>query len=200
MLSGVALAAAALSTVAAVLDVARYREWARDLALALALGAAVSGLAVVLAIEERVWAGERGAQTQLWAAIAAVALAVLGTVLLARRWDVREPTLERGTSLWSDAWKRLRKNRMALVSAVIVALVILFCTAGPWIGWYVWGYDYRTQDVALGAAPPSSGHLFGTDVLGRDLMVRLMNGGRVSPPGGGVGPSVGRGSGVTSRG
>jgi oligopeptide transport system permease protein len=197
MLSGVALAAAALSTVAAVLDVARYREWARDLALGLALGAAVSGLAVVLAIEERVWAGERGAQTQLWAAIAAVALAVLGTIRLARRWDVHEPTLERGTSLWSDAWKRLRKNRMAVVSAVVVTLVVLFCTAGPWIAWYVWGYDYRTQDVALGAAPPSSGHLFGTDVLGRDLMVRLMNGGRISLAVGVISTSVSLVIGVT---
>jgi oligopeptide transport system permease protein len=180
MLSGVALAAAALSTVAAVVDVARYREWARDLALALALGAAVSGLAVILAVEERVWAGDPAARGHLWAAAAAVVLAVAGGVGLIRRWEVSDPTVEHGTSLWSDAWKRLRKNRMAVVSAVIVGGVILFCTAGPWIVWYAWGYDYRTQDVALGAAPPSWRHLFGTDILGRDLMVRLMDGGRVS--------------------
>jgi oligopeptide transport system permease protein len=180
MLSGVALAAAALSTVAAAVNVARYREWARDLALALALGAAVSGLAVMLALEERVWAGDPSVRAQLWAALAAVVLAVAGTIGLARRWEAYDPSFEHGTSLWSDAWKRLRKNRMAVISAVIVGVVTIFCTAGPWIVWYMWGYDYRTQDVALGAAPPSLRHLFGTDVLGRDLMVRLMNGGRVS--------------------
>jgi oligopeptide transport system permease protein len=197
MLSGVALAAAALSTVAAVMDVARYREWARDLALALALGAAVSGFAVTLAVEQRVWAGDASARAQLWLALAAVALAIVGTVALLRRWEVRDPTLEQGTSLWSDAWRRLRKNRMAVISAVIVGGVILFCTAGPWIVWYAWGYDYRTQDVALGAAPPSLRHLFGTDVLGRDLMVRLMNGGRVSLAVGVISTSVSLIIGVT---
>jgi oligopeptide transport system permease protein len=197
MLSGVALAAAALSTVAAVMDVARYREWARDLALALALGAAVSGFAVTLAVEQRVWAGDASARSQLWLALGAVALAMVGTVALLRRWEVRDPTLEQGTSLWSDAWRRLRKNRMAVISAVIVGGVILFCTAGPWIVWYAWGYDYRTQDVALGAAPPSLRHLFGTDVLGRDLMVRLMNGGRVSLAVGVISTSVSLIIGVT---
>jgi oligopeptide transport system permease protein len=197
MLSGVALAAAALSTVAAVLDVARYREWARDLALALALGAGVSGLAVILAVEQRVWAGDASARAQLWAALAAVGLAGVGAVALIRRWEVRDPTLEQGTSLWSDAWKRVRKNRMAVISAVIVGAVILFCIFGPWIIWYAWGYDYRTQDVALGAAPPSLRHPFGTDVLGRDLMVRLMNGGRVSLAVGVISTSVSLVIGVT---
>jgi oligopeptide transport system permease protein len=84
--------------------------------------------------------------------------------------------IERGASLWRDAWHRLAKNKMAVVSAVILSLVIL----GSFLGPSVLKYSYETQDLRLGAAGPSAGHWLGTDTLGRDLLVRILYGGQVS--------------------
>jgi oligopeptide transport system permease protein len=84
-----------------------------------------------------------------------------------------------GHSLWYDAWRRLRKNRMAVVCACIFAFVALACAFGPIIaGWF--GVDGTTINTRLGATPPSSEHWFGTDVLGRDMLVRVMEGGRIA--------------------
>jgi oligopeptide transport system permease protein len=84
--------------------------------------------------------------------------------------------LEKGSSLWLDAWRRLRRNRMAVFGGVMLIAVVLFSVAGPWLS----PYAYDAQNTALGASPPSAEHWFGTDVLGRDLLVRVMHGGRVS--------------------
>ncbi|MFC3099039.1 ABC transporter permease [Alteraurantiacibacter palmitatis] len=84
--------------------------------------------------------------------------------------------LEQGSSLWSDAWARLRKNKLALGSLFVFILICLFCVVGPWLS----PYDSQTQNLFSGAAPPSAQHWFGTDTLGRDLMVRVMEGGRIS--------------------
>jgi oligopeptide transport system permease protein len=84
--------------------------------------------------------------------------------------------LEQGSSLWSDAWTRLSKNRLALGSLVVFILICLFCVVGPWFS----PYDSQVQDLLTGAQPPSAEHWFGTDTLGRDLMVRVMEGGRIS--------------------
>ena len=46
----------------------------------------------------------------------------------------------------------------------------------PWIA----PYGYETQNLSLGASPPSSSHWLGTDIHGRDLLTRLMYGGRIS--------------------
>ncbi|MBI1320342.1 MAG: ABC transporter permease subunit [Candidatus Hydrogenedens sp.] len=83
---------------------------------------------------------------------------------------------EKGSSLWLDAWRRLRRNRLALFGAVVLVAVVVFSVAGPWFC----TYSFDEQDTALGASPPSAAHWFGTDVLGRDLLVRSMHGGRVS--------------------
>jgi oligopeptide transport system permease protein len=84
--------------------------------------------------------------------------------------------LEQGSSLWSDAWARLRKNKLALGSLFMFILIGLFCVAGPWLS----PYDSQAQDLFAGAEGPSADHWFGTDTLGRDLMVRVMEGGRIS--------------------
>ncbi|MCB9683289.1 MAG: ABC transporter permease [Alphaproteobacteria bacterium] len=97
-----------------------------------------------------------------------------------------EPKTERavevvqGTSLWQDAWKRWRRHRVSVVSAVVLAVVLVACLVGPPIVELVWGWTYAGQDVALGPTAPSLSHPFGTDVLGRDVLVRTMHGGRVS--------------------
>lgn len=84
-------------------------------------------------------------------------------------------TVER-SSLWLDAWRRLRMNRLAVFGLAILALVVLAAVAGPWLS----PYDYDQQDTALGASPPSTAHWLGTDTLGRDLLTRILHGGRVS--------------------
>ena len=89
------------------------------------------------------------------------------------------PGLVVGTSLWKDAWKRLGKNRMALVCGYVVATIIFVCIVGPWI-LKIFGYDYQSQDLEYGAHPPSMKHPFGTDFFGRDSFTRVLYGGRVS--------------------
>jgi oligopeptide transport system permease protein len=84
--------------------------------------------------------------------------------------------MEQGTSLWRDAWRRLRKNRLAVAGMVLLGLVVLIAVAGPLFS----PYTYDAQDTALGATGPSSSHWLGTDPLGRDLLTRVLYGGRVS--------------------
>ena len=83
---------------------------------------------------------------------------------------------EQGASLWADSWARLRANRLAAACLFIFGFICLFCILGPWLS----PHDGRTQDLLAGATPPSWVHPFGTDSLGRDLMVRTMEGGRIS--------------------
>jgi oligopeptide transport system permease protein len=81
-----------------------------------------------------------------------------------------------GISLWIDAWRRLRRNRLALVGFVFIIIIALLSIAAPLIA----PYSYEEQDLAVGAIGPCANHLLGTDVLGRDLFTRILFGGRVS--------------------
>ena len=83
---------------------------------------------------------------------------------------------EHGTSLWADAWKRLKKNRMALFGLAVLTLFVIIALLTPWIA----PYGYETQDLDLGATAPSAAHWLGTDIFGRDLMTQIMYGGRIS--------------------
>lgn len=84
--------------------------------------------------------------------------------------------MERGTSLWRDAWHRLQRNKLALAGMLIVVAMVVVAIATPWIA----PYSYEAQDLNLGPAPPSWDHWFGTDIHGRDLFTRVMYGGRIS--------------------
>ena len=94
--------------------------------------------------------------------------------------DCADGQLVVGTSLWQDAWRRLKKNRMALASAWIVGLMTAACILGPFIIKATWGYDYETQNLEYNAQPPSLQHWFGTDFFGRDLLTRCLYGGQIS--------------------
>jgi len=93
---------------------------------------------------------------------------------------VTGPELGAGTSLWADAWKRLRRNRLAVASGIVILCLAGACLVGPWLIAATWGYDEATQNLAYGPQPPSWAHPFGTDFYGRDLLVRVLSGGRVS--------------------
>jgi oligopeptide transport system permease protein len=84
--------------------------------------------------------------------------------------------LEQGTSLGHDAWLRLRKNKLAVFGLACLAVVSVLCLIGPWL----LPYGYEEQKLELGASAPSGMHWLGTDTLGRDLLVRLLYGGRIS--------------------
>ena len=83
-----------------------------------------------------------------------------------------------GRSLWKDAWHRLLKNRAAVVSAVIMFLMLLAVLFGPML--LPWEADFTDWDNT--ASPPSleNRHWFGTDAVGRDILVRTLEGGRIS--------------------
>lgn len=86
------------------------------------------------------------------------------------------PPVEQGTSLWQDAWRRLRNNKMAVLGLGVLITAIIIALLTPWIA----PYSYQQQNLAMGAMPPSAEHWLGTDVLGRDMLTRIMYGGRVS--------------------
>ena len=100
---------------------------------------------------------------------------------------------EEGTSLWRDAWRRLRRNRLALFGLGMLGLFITLALLTPWIA----PYDYDAQDLDLGATPPSAANWLGTDIFGRDLLTQILYGGRISLAVGFVATSVALIIGVT---
>lgn len=84
--------------------------------------------------------------------------------------------MPKGVSLWQDAATRLRKNKMAMFGLVFLTVIILLCLITPWIV----PYGYEEQNLRLGASAPSAAHWLGTDIFGRDLLTRILYGGRVS--------------------
>jgi len=84
--------------------------------------------------------------------------------------------IEQGTSLTRDAFRRLYKNKMAMLGLVILIFLIVVALLTPWIA----PYTYQGQNLAMGATPPSAQHWLGTDVLGRDQLTRVMYGSRIS--------------------
>lgn len=89
--------------------------------------------------------------------------------------DVTPAQVERGASLWTDAWHRLKKNRLAVFGGGVLILLALLCALGP-----LFSQSYQEQNLDLGATPPGADHWLGTDTLGRDLFSRLLYGGRIS--------------------
>ena len=92
----------------------------------------------------------------------------------------------KGTSLWRDAWKRLLKNRLAVFGLCVIVFMVVAVTVGPAIIRWTTGFtpDYIPSDVEGGALvrsfPPSLQHPMGTDDAGRDILARVLQGGRIS--------------------
>ena len=84
--------------------------------------------------------------------------------------------IEKGTSLTQDAFRRLRKNKMAMAGLSILVCMIVVALLTPLIA----PYEYDAQNLDLGASPPSVAHWLGTDVFGRDQLTRIMYGSRIS--------------------
>jgi oligopeptide transport system permease protein len=84
--------------------------------------------------------------------------------------------VEQGSSLWHDAWLKLRKNKLALLGGAVLLFMIVIALLTPWIA----PYSYEAQNLDLGASSPSAAHWLGTDIFGRDLLTQVMYGGRIS--------------------
>ncbi len=128
----------------------------------------------------------------------------------ARAGDITRPTMElavgegdvrtaehgtteavKGTSLWKDAWRRLLKNKLAVFGMVVVGVIIVVSILGPPIIRLTTGftYDYIPPETALNKSfPPFTApdgsfswtHPMGTDASGRDILARVLIGGRIS--------------------
>jgi oligopeptide transport system permease protein len=96
-----------------------------------------------------------------------------------------EPLLQKGTvekiarpsiTYRQDAWRRLKKNKLAMIGLYTILLIILIALTGPWIS----SASYSDQNLIQTNQSPSTEHWFGTDNLGRDLFIRVLYGARIS--------------------
>lgn len=85
---------------------------------------------------------------------------------------VTSPGVTRGLSGWKIIYKRLKKNRTAIVGGCLILLFVIIALAGP----YFTAYDPVRVDYSLKLLPPSGDHWFGTDHNGRDIFTRIIHG------------------------
>ncbi len=79
-------------------------------------------------------------------------------------------------SYWQDVRSRLKKDPLAVVGLIIIILVLAMAVFGPMLS----SYEYDEQDYMVSNEAPSLEHLFGTDLFGRDIFVRVLYGARIS--------------------
>ena len=77
-----------------------------------------------------------------------------------------------------EAWKRLKRNKLAIVGMIVLIIIFIIAIIGPLIA----PYDYRAYDYDHINQAPSHDHLMGTDGYGRDIFSRLLIGARYSVP------------------
>jgi len=87
-----------------------------------------------------------------------------------------EGILRPSMTYWQDAWRRLKKNKVAMISLVLLGLIVLMTIIGPMIG----KFEYQATNNDMLNVKPNSTYWFGTDTLGRDLFSRIWVGGRIS--------------------
>jgi peptide/nickel transport system permease protein len=98
------------------------------------------------------------------------------TVDLARTAVAQTRAGGRQVTPWTDAWRRFRRHRLAVVSSVVLLAMIVAVAFGP----LLWHVQINEIDFAAQLQTPSWAHPLGTDDLGQDLLARLLYGGRIS--------------------
>jgi peptide/nickel transport system permease protein len=86
------------------------------------------------------------------------------------------PAARMSTGFFADAWRRLRRNRAALGGLFLVGFLAVLAVLAPIVA----PLDPIAQDLDARLLPPSRQHWLGTDDLGRDLLSRMIYGGRIS--------------------
>ena len=89
------------------------------------------------------------------------------------------------TSLSSTIWKRFTRHRGAIVGMVVISLIIVLCVFA-----FLSPFDSEKSNLSEKYLPPSSTYLLGTDALGRDLLTRILYGGRISLAVGGIAVAI----------
>ncbi|MDA7498564.1 ABC transporter permease [bacterium] len=95
--------------------------------------------------------------------------------------NVKGETLatEKGTSLWADAYIRLKKNKLAMLGGIVVILILILCfIIAPILA--ASGMNANEQDLTNRFAGVGEKGVLGTDQLGRDLFMRVLEGGQIS--------------------
>jgi peptide/nickel transport system permease protein len=87
-----------------------------------------------------------------------------------------ETSMERVLSTRELAWRRFKRHKLAIVSAIILLVLVLFSVVVGFIS----KYSYSEQDLLHRVKGPSAAHWLGTDQLGRDEFTRILYGGRIS--------------------
>jgi peptide/nickel transport system permease protein len=85
-----------------------------------------------------------------------------------------------GQSYWSASWARLRRDPMAIISLLILAVIAALAVAAPWLSANVLHTSPDAINLDNDFAPPSSDNWLGTDEYGRDILTRAIHAGRVS--------------------
>ena len=96
---------------------------------------------------------------------------------------MEQQEIVKGASLWRDAWKRLLKNKLAVFGLVVVVIMTIAVIIGPAIIKWTTGYTYDfipPEGDLIKSFPPSFQHPMGTDDSGRDILARVLQGGRIS--------------------
>ena len=92
-------------------------------------------------------------------------------------WEVPEQQV----GLWADAWIRFRRNRLAVLGlALVIFLIVVAVTSPLLVQLHILQTPFKQNVDSIETAPGVNGHLFGTDILGRDTLSRLMIGSAVS--------------------
>lgn len=89
----------------------------------------------------------------------------------------------KGTSLWKDAWQRLLKNKLAVFGLIVMIFILIAVIIGPSIIYWTTGFTpsyIPANSDLIQSFPPSLKHPMGTDEAGRDLLARVLQGGRIS--------------------
>jgi len=87
-----------------------------------------------------------------------------------------EGMLRPSMTYWQDAWRRLKKNKVAMLSLVLLGIIALMTIIGPMIS----KFEYQATNNDMLNLKPNATYWFGTDSLGRDLFTRVWIGGRIS--------------------
>jgi peptide/nickel transport system permease protein len=90
--------------------------------------------------------------------------------------STKQAPVESVSSPWRDAWRSLKKNKLAMVGLFIIVFFVFIAVFAPLLT----TYDYKEPNLMNRLQPPSSEHWFGTDDLGRDLFTRVLYGARIS--------------------
>jgi peptide/nickel transport system permease protein len=105
-----------------------------------------------------------------------MSVSTVGATPAAHRLELGRIESRKQRTLWGDAWVQFRRNKLALLGMLILAILISGVLVGP----YLYDTDPKYIDFSVSASTPTADHPFGTDDMGRDTLARNIYGGRIS--------------------